>query len=308
LPFTATTSALVRRMFVRWPGAINSSRVKMLFKCLTLFIFLQLVSAVPFQSTSNDQAQFDSSTNATEFRGLQKLQIGNKKFRDSLMRSKAVVQQDPGFMFIGCTDNRLNPTVIFNAPAGSIVTHNNLGNQYSSNDHSIAAAVAYAVESSQVQHIIVLGHYGCKAAEFAITKSEKINRMVRRWIQPIADLYSSSRRFEIVKLRDSRKPHREQPHGIKEAPPTSDAGFRALVQENVKRSVRELRYNSVLARAYSRPSTNNFEVYVHGFVFDETTNEVINLSVSFGPPGKSIPYPPFKALAAAQRFHHSKYY
>jgi carbonic anhydrase len=80
------------------------------------------------------------------------------------------------------------------------------------------------------------------------------------------------------------------------------------VEENVKRSVRELRHNSFLAKAYSKPSTNNFDVFVHGFVFDETTGEVINLSVSFGPPGKAVPYPPFKALAAAQKFRHDTYH
>ena len=76
----------------------------------------------------------------------------------------------------------------------------------------------------------------------------------------------------------------------------------------MKRSVRELRDNSLLAKAYSKPSTNTFDVFVHGFVFDETTGEVINLSVSFGPPGKPIPHPPFRSLAAAQGFRHDRYY
>jgi len=241
-------------------------------------------------------------------RDLQQLHEGNQKFRENLMQAKTMVQQDPGFMFIGCTDNRLSPSAIFNAPPGSIITHNNIGNQYSSKDPSVSAAVSYAVESSQVQHIIVLGHYGCKGAETAITMSQKVNKLIRTWIKPIAELYSTSRRVEIVQLRDSRKPHREQPNGIKEAPSGSNAGFRALVEENIKRSVRELRDNSLLAKAYSKPSSNNFDVFVHGFVLDETTGDVINLSVSFGPPGKPIPYPPFRALAAAQRFRHDSYY
>ena len=80
------------------------------------------------------------------------------------------------------------------------------------------------------------------------------------------------------------------------------------MEENVKRSVRELRVNSLLAKAYSKPSTNTLNVFVHGFVLDETTGEVINLSVSFGPPGKAVPYPPFRALAATQKFHHDSYY
>jgi carbonic anhydrase len=286
------------------------------FHCLTLLLLIHMVSATPFQSipttsgpaTSRGQAPFDTLRNSTEFRDLQQLHNGNQKFRERLTHGKTIPQQDPGFMFIGCTDNRLSPSAIFNAPPGSIITHNNIGNQYSSKDPSVTAAVSYAVESSQVQHIIVLGHYGCKGAEAAITMSQKVNKLIRTWIKPIAELYSSSRRVEIVQLRDSRKPHREQPSGIKEAPASGNAGFRALVEENVKRSVRELRDNSLLAKAYSKPSTNNFDVFVHGFVLDETTGEVINLSVSFGPPGKPIQHPPFRALAGAQRFRHDRYY
>lgn len=264
-----------------------------------------MVLATPFESLVT-QVLFNSLSDTTEFRDLQQLHEGNRKFRANLTHVKTMIHQDPGFMFIGCTDNQLSPSTIFSSPSGSIITHNNIGNIYSSKDPSVTAAVSYAVESLQVQHIIVLGHYGCKGAEAAITMPQKFNNLIQTWIKPIAELYSSSRRVEIVKLRDSRKPHREQPNGIKEVPPSSDAGFRALVEENVKHSVRQLRDNSILAKAYSKPSTNNFDVYVHGFVFDETTGEVINLSVSFGPPGRLIPQPQFRALAAAQRFRHDK--
>ena len=57
------------------------------------------------------------------------------------------------------------------------------------------AAVAYAVESLQVQHIIVLGHYGCKGAESAITMPQNLNSLVKSWIKPVTDLYFASRRL-----------------------------------------------------------------------------------------------------------------
>lgn len=82
-------------------------------------------------------------------------------------------------------------------------------------------------------------------------------------------------------------------------------GFRALVEENVKRSVRELQDNSLLARAYSNPSKNKIDVFVHGFVYDELTGDVSDLHVSFGPPGKHIPHIPFKSLGAAQNIRSS---
>lgn len=50
-----------------------------------------------------------------------------------------------------------------------------------------------------------------------------------------------------------------------------------------------------------------YEVYVHGFVFDESTGQVVDLKVSFGPPGKAIPPVPFTAIAAAKNFHSKKH-
>lgn len=60
------------------------------------------------------------------------------------------------------------------------------------------AAIAYAVESVHVQHIIVLGHYGCKGVEAAIAQSSKISRLVRKWVRPIADMYTISRRLAYL--------------------------------------------------------------------------------------------------------------
>jgi len=56
------------------------------------------------------------------------------------------------------------------------------------------SAVAYAIESLHVQHIIILGHYGCKGVETAITQSSKAARLVRSWVKRISDLYATSRR------------------------------------------------------------------------------------------------------------------
>jgi len=286
-------------------------------RCIPLLMLVVLASASPFHlipapstfdlGMSSNQATFGVPLNYSEFCTLKHLHDGNRIFRDSVPE-KTMGDKEPTFMFFGCTDNRLSPSAIFNAPASSIITHNNIGNLYSSKDPSASAAVAYAAESSQVQHIIVLGHYGCKGAEAAITMAQNTNKNVRTWIRPISKLYSTSRRAEIVHLRDSRKPHRELPNGLKDAPPASNAGFRALVEENVKRSVSELRDYSFLSKAYSKPSTNNLDVFVHGFVYDETTREVVDLRVSFGPPGKQIPRVPFETLVAAQKYHHDSYY
>lgn len=281
---------------------------------LPVLIFMTLVSArplvLPAASTPDEpaaQSTLSSSSNSTsKLRTLDDLYLGNQRFQQNArVQAEKLGDESPSFMFLGCVDNRLTPSTIFNAPPGSIITHNNIANQYSSKDASAGAAVAYAIESFHVQHIIILGHYGCKGVETAITKSSKTTRLVRSWVQRISDLYATSRRREIVRLRDSRLPQRGRDNGVKTPPPPDDAGFRALVEENVKKGVKELRRHSTLTKAYSTTSKSggNTDIFVHGLVYDEVTGEVHDLHVSFGPPGKQIPHIPFKAVAAAKNFH-----
>jgi len=127
---------------------------------------------------------------------LKDLYEGNMKFRNQensrQMRVNATLT--PSFMFIGCSDNPYRPEDIFNTPLGSTVSHTNIANQYKSKDSSVKAAVDYAVESVKVQHIIVLGHYGCKGVEDAITRPQSLSRLMKGWLEPIIHLYQKTRR------------------------------------------------------------------------------------------------------------------
>lgn len=233
---------------------------------------------------------------------LDTLWEGNKRTLDH-SRVRQTEEEDPSFMFLGCSDNRNHPDTVFDAPDGSFIAHNNIANRYTAGERSTEAALANAIESEQVQHIIILGHYGCKSVAAAIAGPAMIkNSFLRDWIQPITDLYQRSRRIEIVDLRNSRKPQRGQPEGVKGKPHLGDPGLKALVEENVKRSVSELSKNAMLRQVYdkARRGKTTKDIFVHGLVLDEATGQVVNLRVSFGPPGKAIPHVPFPAVAAAR--------
>lgn len=278
---------------------------------ISLTVFFPSTTSLPLvavdsqvaEQVHNSPAAFNSTHSASPHGpSLLTLYQGNQEFRSSRrLGLRAPSQESPSFMLIGCLDNGSSPDDIFSAPSNSIMSHNNIGNQYSSGDPSAKAAVTYAVESMHVQHIIVLGHYNCSCTQDAISPPSSLSPALKNWIQPVINLYSKSRRAEIVRLRDSRKPHRGLPEGILNPPPMGDAGLRALVEENVKQSVSQLRQNDALVKAYqsSHHTDNDKDVFVHGFVYDEATGEVVNLRVSFGPPGKRIPTVPFKAVARA---------
>jgi carbonic anhydrase len=279
-----------------------------------LAIVLQLLAALTLAHSTPSAPTKGVNSTTSGFKTLDSLYQGNLRFRNTARKRSAVarlVNEPPSFMFLGCTDNRLTPASIFQAPVGSIITQNNIANQYSKKDASTDASITYAIEELGVNHIIVLGHYGCKGISKAIMQAKE-ESPITKWIRPVKEFYSRARRNEIVKFRDSRKPRRGLKNGITGPPEANDAGFKALVEENVKNTVKALREQSLLAKAYQRSARTSakntpIDVYVHGFVHDESTGEVVDLKVSFGPPGKPIPPIPFTTTAAAKNFQRSEH-
>jgi len=74
--------------------------------------------------------------------------------------------QHPKILLIACSDSRVSPSIIFNAPAGTIFIARNVANIVPPHDpdgrpRSIGAAVEYAVKVLNVTDIVVKGHARC---------------------------------------------------------------------------------------------------------------------------------------------------
>jgi carbonic anhydrase len=74
--------------------------------------------------------------------------------------------QRPRIMVIGCCDSRVSPEVIFDAGPGELFVLRNVANvvpPYEPDDayHGASAALEFAVQALNVEHIVVLGHAGC---------------------------------------------------------------------------------------------------------------------------------------------------
>ncbi|KAF5385937.1 hypothetical protein D9615_002292 [Tricholomella constricta] len=244
-----------------------------------------------------------SATNETTTFDLATFLEGNQKFREKKSELNAALAQPPGVMFIGCSDNRcaklsdgkkehreitlgrFSTDAIFQTPPGSTLSQVNLANQFTGKDRSADAAVAYAVNNMGVKYIIVMGHYGCKSVRTAMAPKH-MDGTLQPWLQPITDIFFHSKRPEIKKLRTLRRWYDNT--GAAKA---DDDAFRALVEENVRATVKNLQNDSVLSIAYHKKNNknNNVQVFVYGLVLDEDSGEVKDLGVSFGPPGKTIP-------------------
>ncbi|CAG7854214.1 SubName: Full=Related to carbonic anhydrase {ECO:0000313/EMBL:CCA67549.1} [Serendipita indica DSM 11827] len=285
-------------------------------------------AANPSSGSSNGSAEGGrgSSTafSAARFPDVQAVLEGNKRFvqnRDAKAIQELVDNgQKPPFMMVACSDSRAPEATIFDSKPGTFFMERNIANQYKPGDENAQSVMAYGIHVLGVQHIVILGHYGCGgiAASIATPPKNNINvasHIVNTWIGDIRQLYLTSNRSEIVEMRTANLAI-EAAGGTVEEPKIREPGFRALVEENVKLQVQRLVDSSVmknrvdeittklntdgtLKASNSTPVERRAEeggairpVFVHGWVHDLESGEIIDLNISSGPAGFENFVPP----------------
>ena len=76
------------------------------------------------------------------------------------------VGQHPYALVIACSDSRVDPVLLLDATPGDLFVIRNVANlvppyEPDSHHHGVSAALEYAVNGLQVEHIIIIGHSDC---------------------------------------------------------------------------------------------------------------------------------------------------
>ena len=111
-------------------------------------------------------------------------------------------QQNPEYLWIGCSDSRVPANEIVDMLPGEIFVHRNIANLVIHTDLNCLSVIQYAVEVLQVKHIIVCGHYGCGGIQTAMENKE--HGLIDNWLQNINDLYRFHQ-AEIDALHDEKE-------------------------------------------------------------------------------------------------------
>jgi len=151
-------------------------------------------------------------------------------------------QQSPRYLWIGCSDSRVPANEILGLRPGEVFVHRNVGNLVVHSDLNCLTVLQYAVEVLKVEHVLVVGHYGCGAVQAVVEKRR--TGLAENWLRHLEDV--------------GRK-HADRLDGIG----ALDSRASRLCELNVIEQVSNVCRSTTVRRAWERGQ----HVEVHGLVY-----------------------------------------
>jgi len=151
--------------------------------------------------------------------------------------------QEPEFLWIGCSDSRVPANQITGLQPGEVFVHRNIANVVPREDVNSASVIQFAVDTLQVQHIIVCGHYGCGGVKAALGPA--LEDPLEFWVE------------HLRRIRDKNSDELD-------ALPDEDSRWRRLCELNVLTQAENLARLRVVRAAWQRGQA----LAIHSWIYD----------------------------------------
>lgn len=165
-------------------------------------------------------------------------------------------QQSPKYLWIGCADSRVPANDIVGLDPGELFVHRNVANLAPPQDANYLSVLQFAVDVLKVEHILVVGHYGCGGVAAAVDGQRR--GLVDHWLHPIREVYQGAK-AELETLPEGQRLDR-------------------LCELNVLRQVKNVASDVFVQDAWARGQS----LCVHGWVYSISNGLVTDLSVDVG--------------------------
>jgi carbonic anhydrase len=164
-------------------------------------------------------------------------------------------QQNPDYLWIGCSDSRVPANTIIGLQPGEVFVHRNIANLVNHSDLNVLSVLEYAVAVLKVKNIILCGHYGCGGVKAAMENQE--HGLVDNWLRAIKDTYSAHyQRFQELESETDK--------------------VNLLCELNVMQQVRNISYTPIVQNAW----LNGQELAVHGLIYGVENGLLKDLDVT----------------------------
>ena len=169
-------------------------------------------------------------------------------------------QQAPRYLWIGCADSRVPANEIVDLAPGELFVHRNVANVVVHTDFNCLAVLQYAVDVLKVEHVIVVGHYGCGGIKAALDDSA--HGLIDNWLRHVQDVAAK---------------HRALLAGLS----SLDARIDRLCEFNVIEQVVHVARTTIVQDAWQRGQA----LTLHGFVYGLKDGLLNDLAIEADSPG-----------------------
>ena len=160
-------------------------------------------------------------------------------------------QQNPAYLWIGCSDSRVPANEIVGLLPGELFVHRNVANIVVHTDLNCLSVMQFAIDILKVRHVIVCGHYGCSGVRAAL--HDERHGLIDNWLRHLQD------------VRDKHKPI---------------ASENRLCELNVIEQVANVCQTTIVQDAWARGQ----ELHVHGWIYGLKDGLLRDLGITVADP------------------------
>ena len=163
--------------------------------------------------------------------------------------------QSPKYLWIGCSDSRVPASQVLGLKPGDLFELRNIANQINESDAGSMSALQYAVDTLEVKHIIVCGHYNCGGV--AATLNNQVTGALKEWLANL--------RAIVETKKDIDQDFKDQSDKIN-----------YFCELNTIEQVKNVCDSDILQSAWNRGQ----KISVHGWIYDISKGLIIDLKVT----------------------------